>query len=133
MPVPERRSGCGGWRRGERLAEAPRANPGRGVGYWSDGAGDDRILVVTPGYHLAALDARTGIPVPGFGNDGIVDLNDQHRTRDGIPLVGTIGASSPPTVVGDVVVVGSAHHVGLRPPSRVNTPGDIRGYDAALG
>jgi quinoprotein glucose dehydrogenase len=123
------------WRmeEGERLTEAPRANPGRGVGYWSDGAGDDRILVVTPGYHLAALDAATGRPVAAFGNDGVVDLNDQHRTRDGIPLVGTIGSSSPPTVVGDVIVVGSAHHVGLRPPSRVNTPGDIRGYDARTG
>ncbi len=123
------------WRmeEGERLEEAPRANPGRGVAYWSDGRGDDRILVVTPGYHMAALDAHTGMPVEGFGNHGLVDLNEGHRTRDGIPLVGTIGASSPPTVVGDVVVVGSAHHVGLRPPSRVNTPGDVRGFDVRTG
>jgi quinoprotein glucose dehydrogenase len=123
------------WRmdEGERLDEAPRPNPGRGVAYWTDGAGDDRVLVVTPGYHLVSLDADTGRPVAGFGQDGTVDLNDGHRTRDGIPLVGTIGSSSPPTVVGDVIVVGSAHHVGLRPPSRVNTPGDIRGYDARTG
>ncbi|NIV58887.1 MAG: pyrroloquinoline quinone-dependent dehydrogenase, partial [Actinobacteria bacterium] len=42
------------WRmdEGERLDRAPRPNPGRGVAYWSDGAGDDRILVVTPGYHM---------------------------------------------------------------------------------
>ena len=55
----------GMWRmdEGERLASAPRANPGRGVSYWSDGAGDDRVLVVTPGYHLVALDAKTGLPV----------------------------------------------------------------------
>lgn len=118
---------------GERLAEAPRANPGRGVGYWSDGAGDDRIIVVTPGYHMVALAAETGRPVPGFGTAGTVDLNDGHRARTGIPLVGTIGASSPPTVVGDVIVVGSAHHVGLRPPSMTNTPGDIRGFDARTG
>ncbi len=123
------------WRmeEGERLAEAPRPNPGRGVSWWSDGAGDDRILVVTPGYHMVALDAKTGRPVPSFGVDGTVDLNEGHRTREGIPLVGTIGASSPPTVVGDVIVVGSAHHVGLRPPSRVNTPGDVRGFDARTG
>ncbi len=123
------------WRmdEGERLSEAPRANPGRGVAYWTDGAGDERILVVTPGYHLAALDAKTGLPVDGFADGGILDLNDGHRTRDGIPLVGTIGASSPPTVVDDVVVVGSAHHVGLRPPSRVNTPGDVRGFDVRTG
>ncbi|MDA0327417.1 MAG: PQQ-binding-like beta-propeller repeat protein [Gemmatimonadetes bacterium] len=118
---------------GERLARAPRPNPGRGVSYWTDGAGDDRILVVTPGYHLVALDAATGIPVESFGAAGTVDLFDDHRTREGIPLVGTIGASSPATVVGDVVVVGSAHHVGLRPPSRINTPGDVRGFDARTG
>ena len=123
------------WRmdEGERLASAPRANPGRGVSYWSDGAGDDRVLVVTPGYHLVALDAKTGLPVDGFGAGGTVDLNDGHRTREGIPLVGTIGASSPPTVVGNVIVVGSAHHIGLRPPSMVNTPGDVRGFDARTG
>jgi glucose dehydrogenase len=118
---------------GERLSAAPRPNPGRGVAYWSDGGDDRRILVVTPGYHLVALDAETGHPVEGFGAEGVVDLNQEHRTRDGVPLVGTIGSSSPPTVVGDVVVVGSAHHVGLRPPSMINTPGDIRGYDAHSG
>ena len=113
--------------------EMANPNPGRGVAFWSDGAGDDRILVVTPGYHLVALDAKTGIPVDGFGTDGIVDLYDGHRTREGIPLVGTIGQSSPPTVVGDVIVVGSAHRIGLRPPSMVNTPGDVRGFDARTG
>ena len=50
---------------GERLAAAPRPNPGRGVGYWSDGSGDDRIIVVTPGYHMVALDAETGRPLDG--------------------------------------------------------------------
>ena len=118
---------------GERLARAPRPNPGRGVSYWSDGAGDDRILSVTPGYHMVALDADTGYPVEEFGDGGTLDLMENHRSRDGIPLVGTIGSSSPPTVVGNVIVVGSAHHVGLRPPSRVNTPGDIRGFDARTG
>ena len=118
---------------GERLAMAPRPNPGRGVSYWSDGAGDDRILSVTPGYHMVALDADTGYPVEEFGDGGTLDLMENHRSRDGIPLVGTIGSSSPPTVVGNVIVVGSAHHVGLRPPSRVNTPGDIRGFDARTG
>ena len=123
------------WRmdEGERIRRAPRVNSGRGVAYWSDGTGDDRILVVTPGYHLVALDAATGYQVPAFGNDGIVDLNELHRQRDGVSLVGSIGASSPATVVGDVIVVGSAHHVGMRPPSMVNTPGDVRGFDARTG
>ncbi len=118
---------------GERLADAPRPNPGRGVAWWSDGAGDDRVLVMTPGYHLVALDAATGVPVEGFGASGTIDLHDGHRVRDGVPISGSIGSSSPPTVVGDVVVVGSAQHVGLRPPSRINTPGDVRGYDVRTG
>jgi len=120
-------------REDERLSLAPRPNPGRGVGYWEDGRGNARILVVTPGYHMAALDASTGVPVAEFGRDGIVDLMEGHRARDGIDLVGTIGSSSPPTIVGDVVVVGSAHHVGFQPPSRANTPGDIRGFNVRTG
>jgi quinoprotein glucose dehydrogenase len=117
----------------DRLSGAPRVNSGRGVTYWSDGRGDDRILVVTPGYHLVALDAETGYPVPGFGRDGVVDLQENLRTRDGVPVRGSIGASSPAAVIGDVIVVGSALHVGMRPPSMVNTPGDIRGFDARTG
>ena len=118
---------------GMRIENAPRVNSGRGVAYWSDGAGDDRIFVVTPGYQLVALNAHTGYPVPVFGSDGVLDLNENHRSREGIPLIGSIGASSPATVVGNVVVVGSAHHIGMRPPSMVNTPGDVRGFDARTG
>jgi glucose dehydrogenase len=118
---------------GERIANAPRVNSGRGVAYWEDAQGNGRVFVITPGYHLAALDAKTGYPIEGFAGNGVLDLNENHRTRDGIPLVGTIGASSPPAVVGNVLVVGSAQHVGMRPPSMVNTPGDIRGFDARTG
>ncbi len=118
---------------GERLSSAPRPNPGRGVGYWEDEEGNARILVVTPGYHMAALDARSGVPIADFGRDGIVDLMEGHRARDGVNIVGTIGSSSPPTIAGDVVVVGSAHHVGFQPPTRANTPGDIRGFDVRTG
>lgn len=117
----------------DRLDTAPRVNSGRGVTWWGDGDGSGRILVVTPGYHLVALDAGTGRPVADFGRDGVVDLMADHRTRGGVPMVGSIGASSPVVVVNDVVVVGSAQHVGMRPPSRVNTPGDVRGYDVRTG
>src|SRR4030095_1870993 len=47
-------------REGERAAAAPRQLSGRGLSYWTDGK-DERILYVTPGYRLVALDARTGI------------------------------------------------------------------------
>jgi len=77
---------------GERIANAPRVNSGRGVAYWEDAQGNGRVFVITPGYHLAALDAKTGYPIEGFAGNGVLDLNENHRTRDGIPLVGTIGA-----------------------------------------
>src|SRR5439155_10899711 len=61
-------------REGPRGAAAPRQLSGRGLAYWSDGAGDSRILYVTPGYRLVALDAKTGVPVAAFGEHGVVDL-----------------------------------------------------------
>ena len=44
---------------GKRGEEAPRQLSGRGLAYWSDGR-SARIIYVTPGYHLIALDAKTG-------------------------------------------------------------------------
>ena len=48
---------------GKRAAAAPRLLSGRGVAYWTDGRGDERIFMVTIGYQLVALDAKTGVPV----------------------------------------------------------------------
>ena len=61
-------------REGTRAAIAPRQLSGRGVSYWTDGKGDDRIVFVTTGYRLVELNAKTGQPVGSFGKDGIVDL-----------------------------------------------------------
>jgi len=121
------------WRFDEerRNATAPRANSGRGVSYWSDGT-EARILVVTPGYRLVALDARTGRPVPGFGQDGMVDV----KLALGVPLdpdEAVIGSSSPPLIFEDVVVVAPALAVGLAPPSRENVPGYVMAFDVRTG
>jgi quinoprotein glucose dehydrogenase len=118
--------------RGDDTAErgAVRAN-NRGVSYWSDGKGDDRVLFITPGYQLVALNAKTGLPVPGFGNDSHVDLwvgLDRATVQKG-----TIGATSPPVIVRDVAVVGAALRVGVALPTRDNVPGYIRGYDVRTG
>src|ERR687887_1405131 len=61
---------------GKRGESAPRQLSGRGLAYWTDGPGgkDSRIVYVTPGYRMVALDAKTGVPVKGFGENGIVDL-----------------------------------------------------------
>ncbi|MDP3736801.1 MAG: PQQ-binding-like beta-propeller repeat protein [Hyphomonadaceae bacterium] len=114
-----------------RLENAPRKGAGRGVSYWSSGK-DARILTVTPGFNLAALDARTGRPVAGFGKNGVVDLMQGLRNapKSGIP---DIGSQSPPLVIGNVIVVGPAHALSFRPRSATNVKGDVRGFDARTG
>jgi quinoprotein glucose dehydrogenase len=119
---------------GERGAAAPRRNSGRGVSYWrsSDKSQPNRILTISPGYQLVALDARTGRPIPSFGNDGIVDL------KHGLPRVSdlvkaSVGSSSPPVIVGDVIVVGVAFSAGGAPKTKEAIPGFVRGYDVHTG
>lgn len=60
---------------GIRWQKAPRQFAGRGPTYWTDGK-DERVIVVTPGYHMVSLDAKTGVPDPKFGRNGVVDLQD---------------------------------------------------------
>jgi quinoprotein glucose dehydrogenase len=114
---------------GERASRAPRAN-NRGLAYWNDGD-DERIILITRGYHLVALDAGTGYPIPEFGDDGVVDLWNG-LDRDNID-VGQITSTSPAMVVGNIAVVGSALPGGTAPPTLENVPGYIRGYDVRTG
>ena len=74
----------------------------------------------------------TGRPIARFGKQGQVDLMDGLRgaTKEELP---DIGNSSPPLVIGDLVVVGPAHEVGLRPKSKGNVKGDVRAFDARTG
>jgi quinoprotein glucose dehydrogenase len=55
------------------------------------------------------------------------------RIPEGVSPIGTIGSSSPPIVVNDVVIMGSAHVSGRAQPVPQNIPGDIRGFDARTG
>jgi quinoprotein glucose dehydrogenase len=123
------------WRyqEGDRFDESPRKGSGRGVSFWSDGD-KERIIDVSPGYLLVSLDAKTGIPDPDFGNNGIVDLFLGVRNGDDprYPYP-DIGLSAPPLVMNDVIVVGAAHRAGGRPRSKYNTKGDVRGFDIHTG
>lgn len=117
----------------ERKPYVPRQNSGRGVAYWSSPvSGKDRVIYITPGFQLIALDAETGHLVPEFGNKGVVDL------RKGLgshvdPVTSTIGSTSPPIIVNDVIIMGSAFPVGLAPASRNQIRGDVMGYDVTTG
>ena len=116
---------------GERALHAPRQLSGHGVSYWTDGK-DERILYVTTGYRLVALDAKTGIPVPGFGANGIIDLkeNDDQQMD---PVTAEIGLHSTPIVAKNVVVVGAAFMEGGSPTSKRNEKGYVRGFDVRTG
>ena len=45
----------------------------------------------------------------------------------------SIGATSPPIIVRDVAVVGASEKVGVALPTKLNTPGYVRGYDVRTG
>lgn len=121
------------WRPNEsqRFADAPRKGSGKGLSYYN-GAGQEVIFTITPGYYLVALNAITGDPVPTFGAGGFLDLQRGLRLGPGREQL-DIGISFPPLVVDDVVIAGAAHEVGMRPLSEVNVKGDIRGFDARTG
>jgi quinoprotein glucose dehydrogenase len=116
---------------GARGAAAPRQLSGRGLAYWTDGR-EERILYVTPGYRLIALDAKNGARISSFGQGGVVDLKlDDDQTMD--LVTGEIGLHSTPTVAKNVVIIGAAHKTGANPKSRRNEKGYVRGFDVRTG
>lgn len=122
------------WRpmEGERFETSPRKNSGKGVAYWTDGEDKEIIFVVTPGYNLAALDAKTGRLVESFADGGIRDLVDGLRmspVRDDLDVTLTF----PPLVIDDILVVGASHQVSYRPPHADNIKGDVRAFDIHTG
>jgi quinoprotein glucose dehydrogenase len=116
---------------GARGTAAPRQLSGRGLAYWTDGR-EERILYVTPGYRLVALDAKTGNLVPSFGNAGLVDLKlDDDQEID--LVTGEVGLHAAPVVANDVVIVGAAHRPGGVVKSKTNVKGFVRGFDVRTG
>jgi quinoprotein glucose dehydrogenase len=92
----------------------------RGVAYWAGLGG--RIYIGTIDGRLIALETGTGQPAADFGHNGVVDL------REG--LGDDIAETSPPTVVRDLVIVGSS----LGDNQRFDyPPGVVRAFSAATG
>jgi len=106
----------------------------RGVSTWVDSrapAGAEcrrRILVATIDARLIALDAATGRICASFGKAGSVDLREGLRIKPFEPQA--YEQTSPPAVVGDVIVVGSAIADNSRPDP---ASGEVRGFDARTG
>jgi quinoprotein glucose dehydrogenase len=123
-------------REGNRAAIAPRQLSGRGVSYWTDGKGDDRVVFVTTGYRLVVLNAHTGQPIASFGKNGIVDLKEGMVSGTGQQIdleTGEAGLHATPLVVKDVVIVGSSFKEGMTVVTHNNTKGTVRAYDVHSG
>ena len=123
-------------REGKRAVVSPRQLSGRGVSYWSDGKGDDRIVYVTTGFRLVELNAKTGAMISSFGTAGVVDLKQGvvYGNRQPIDLeTGEIGIHSTPAIAKDVIVIGSSFREGMTVPTHNNTKGLVRGFDAKTG
>jgi len=104
----------------------------RGVSYWRDPQAADaavcaeRIFMGTLDARLLALDARTGKLCPDFANAGVIDISEGIGHR----LPGEYGITSPPLVLGDLLVTGALVLDNIR----VDAPGGVvRGYDARTG
>jgi len=124
------------YREGNRAAIAPRQLSGRGVAYWTDGKGDERIVYVTTGYRLIELNAKNGSMVQSFGEGGLVDLKRGAVFGKGQQIdleQGEIGLHSTPLVVKDVVVVGSSFKEGMTVKTHNNTKGLVRAFDVKTG
>jgi quinoprotein glucose dehydrogenase len=106
----------------------------RGVGTWAEAkpkAGAlcaQRVFFASIDARLFALDARAGTPCPSFGQAGMVDLKT--GLRRGPEYAGEYEETSPPAVVDDLVVVGSAIADNHRAAS---VTGEIRAFDARTG
>lgn len=122
-------------REGRRAGVSPRQLSGRGVSYWTDGK-EERILYVTTGYRLVALNAKTGAMINSFGTNGVVDLKvgavkgrgDQINLEDG-----EIGLHATPAIVKDVAIVGSSFREGATVETHNNTKGLVRAFDVRTG
>lgn len=106
----------------------------RGVAYWRDGD-EARVLWGTGDGYLVAVDAKTGQPVPGFGEGGRVDLMQglpraTRGARDYLNAL-TYSVQSPPIVVGDVVVTPASISSLVKDKEQI--PGWIRGHDVRTG
>jgi quinoprotein glucose dehydrogenase len=105
----------------------------RGVAHWTNGA-ESRILVVTQGYQLVSLDAKTGHQDLQFGVEGIVDLTKEvEKDSNFNPEIGHLMNTSPPLVTGDIVIVPTSLENARVPKSQKFPKGDIMAFNVRTG
>lgn len=95
----------------------------RGVTYWADG--EDKRILFTADHFLFAVNAQTGKPIPAFGTEGKVNLNENLGVNpDSVWVIPT----SPGIVYNDLIIVGSEVSE-----SYDAAPGHIRAYHVRTG
>jgi quinoprotein glucose dehydrogenase len=106
----------------------------RGVAIWPVGESkspnphpcSQRVFVATLDARLIALDSATGRPCIGFGENGSIDIRQAIDPQDR----SSYSMTSPPTIVGDVVIIGSS----ILDNQQVDVPsGALRGFDVFTG
>jgi quinoprotein glucose dehydrogenase len=104
-------------------ADVPGFARSRGVSYWTDGH-ESRIFAAVR-EDLFALDATTGKLIPGFGENGHIDLRKGLREPY---QAQSVQLTTPGTVYKDLIIVG-----GQNPETHPAPPGDIRAFDVRTG
>jgi quinoprotein glucose dehydrogenase len=108
-----------------------KVDPGAGFGdFTSRGVSysNGRIFFATTDARLISLDAATGKPIATFGDNGTVDL--RRGLRNAPFELAEYEVTSPPAIVGDLVIVGS----GVADNNRTDAAsGEVRAYDARSG
>ncbi len=107
----------------------------RGVAYWTDGAGDERIFWGTGNGRLVCVHARTGRPCEHFGQNGFIDAmtglpRAVREERDYLNAM-LFSIQSPPIVVRDTVIHGSS--IADRRITMEAVPGWVRAWDVRTG
>jgi quinoprotein glucose dehydrogenase len=119
------------WTYDPKVYEAPMPTHGgfghRGLEYWADGD-DKRLIIVNGAFQLIALNAETGMPIPGFGEDGIVDLKKNFHPR---VTNRNYNVKGPATVCRDTIVFGSV--INDLTSLKTMPPGNIQAYDVRTG
>ncbi len=101
----------------------------RGVSTWVSPDGRSRrIFIATIDARLIAVDAASGRPCDGFGDNGIVDL--RNRLRIAPHHFSDYEETSPPAIIGNTIVVGSAVADNG---SLDQASGEVRGFDVLTG
>jgi quinoprotein glucose dehydrogenase len=104
-------------------ADVPGFARSRGVSYWTDGH-ESRIFAAVRN-ELFALDASTGKLIPGFGENGHLDLRKGLREPY---QAQSVQLTTPGTIYKDLIIVG-----GQNPETHPAPPGDIRAFDVRTG